>query len=378
MRAITFTESKRRNIIMVTLILIFGVAGSASALSITATATGSLSPLIIPPPVNAGPDSYSTVENGDFLITPLDGHTDQAVGDGNNEWTTWTFDYATSIIATATGSTTPSTASYPDTVTNGDFLIAADYDYHPMAGDGVDDWTTWTFDFTTDPNCPSLPTWKTLTSAVLTLTLSPKNGLITNDFVRIESLSDINSPDIQSINVDETKTVEVNMLDFYTSDKILGIFVGNSGKIPMFFGDDAIVSYARLDLTIVPEPFMSFPTSVPLTSALLTLDLTMKGDVLSTDYVQIEGLSAIDIPEDDIPFDATGTIKLQLLDFYSSGDILGIFAANAGKISMRYGDDAIVSYAQLTLSSIPEPGTLLLFGVGLISLIALKRKILRK
>ncbi len=152
------------------------------------------------------------------------------------------------ITATASGSLTPPTAPPTDTVTNGDFLIGAN-PLAPLTGDGVDEETTWTFDFTGDPSFPFFSSSLPLTSALLTLTLTPRDVLITTDVVLIEGLAQIKTPVIQSLPVDRTSTIHLQLLDFYSSAAILGVFTANASKIPMRYGDDAIISSAKLELT---------------------------------------------------------------------------------------------------------------------------------
>src|SRR5215208_1491347 len=159
----------------------------------------------------------------------------------------------TAISATASGSISPQTASFPATVTNGDFLISPNPNCTPqtcpLTGDGFDDITTWTFDFTKDPGFASFSTSKPLASTLLTLTLTPKHSLVATDTVRIEPLVDIVAPVIQSLPVDQTSTIQLELLDFYSSADILGVLSANGGLIPMSYQDDAIIASARLDLS---------------------------------------------------------------------------------------------------------------------------------
>jgi hypothetical protein len=172
---------------------------------------------------------------------------------------------AVTITANVTGSSTPPTAVFPESVTNGDFLLNGNH-ISTLVGDGIDDVTTWNFDFTKDPNFRSFSLMESLTSAPLTLTLAPKDGLIVTDAVRVGDLPLITTP-IQILSVGETATITLNLLDYYSSSQILGAFTSaESGKLPMVYVDDAVVSFAKLELTD------SSPTSVPEpTSALSSL-----------------------------------------------------------------------------------------------------------
>jgi hypothetical protein len=157
------------------------------------------------------------------------------------------------VTDTATGSLRPRPAPFPDTVTNGDFLIspnpACTAVTCPTTGDGVDEFISWKFDFTGDPDFASFSSSVPLTSARLTLTLTPRHPLITTDTVRIEGLPDIVTPVIQGLAVGITATIQLDLLSFYTSGDILGVFAANAGQLPMLYQDDAIVSFAQLDLT---------------------------------------------------------------------------------------------------------------------------------
>lgn len=163
---------------------------------------------------------------------------------------------AITISATATGNPVPGRATYPDTVMNGDFLITGAATARTV-GDGVDEFTTWSFDFTDDSSFSEFLMYDTLSSAFLTLTLRPMDRLITTDSLSIEGLTGITEP-IQSLPVGVTTTVLVELLDSYSSDSILDILLTDEvGYIPMYYQDDSILSYAKLELigaNAVPEP----------------------------------------------------------------------------------------------------------------------------
>lgn len=162
---------------------------------------------------------------------------------------------AIKITATASGSLIPPTAPPTDTVTNGDFLIGPNPG-GAVTGDGEDEETSWTFKFAGDPNFPFFSPSRPLTSALLTLTLTPKNGLITTDGVLIEGLGLIgggtpNAPEIQGLPVNVTNTIQLqllNRLPAYSSTAIQGVFNTAGGQIPMRYGDDSIISSAKLEL----------------------------------------------------------------------------------------------------------------------------------
>jgi hypothetical protein len=160
------------------------------------------------------------------------------------------------IVATAaSGSLTPPTA-VGESVVNGDFLIVRNrIDPNLTTGDGSDEETSWTFYFGEDPNFSDFRSRSgPLTSALLTLTLTPKNTGIETDVVFIETLSVTAGPElvIRKLPVDVTSTITFELLNeiSYTSAAILGIlFSGLEGRILMRYVDDAIISEAKLELT---------------------------------------------------------------------------------------------------------------------------------
>ena len=155
--------------------------------------------------------------------------------------------------AEAIGSPTPDQlqdASLEDTITNGDFVIRRAEGENTTLGDGIDEQTTWTFDFSEDPDFAVFPTADSLSSARLTLTLTSTSPLITFGTVKIEGLSGVSPAQFQNLPINTPSTIQLELLDFYTSERILEILNRDSqGQIPMFYSGGATVSLARLDLT---------------------------------------------------------------------------------------------------------------------------------
>jgi Polyglycine hydrolase-like, structural repeat len=153
----------------------------------------------------------------------------------------------TTIVASAEGSQSPVQASHPETVPNGDFTIEGTTG---VVGDGIDERTTWTFDFSSDADLALFDPARGLSSAMLTLTLTPRNLDVETDFVAIEGLPTISSSEIQGLSVGTAATVTLDLLDFpgYGQSEILSVFTDDN-VIPMIYADDAIVSGASLALT---------------------------------------------------------------------------------------------------------------------------------
>src|SRR3990172_3965002 len=88
---------------------------------------------------------------------------------------------AFTITATATGSPTPTVGPCSGYPLNVDFEITPNV--NPGCGDGVDEFTTWTFDFTTSSGfasflyCIDSIPGSLVGSALLTLKLTPKHAL---------------------------------------------------------------------------------------------------------------------------------------------------------------------------------------------------------
>lgn len=163
------------------------------------------------------------------------------------------------VSSEVSGSNSPETSPSTEAVQNGDFRITSPNpdpkSQKVKTGDGKDETTRWTFDFTSDLNWTQVPlTDVSLVSARLTLTLLPKTRLVTTDVVRIEakSFGNINSPAIQCLKQGDEETVVMELItEGYDADSIRDYLEESQGKVKMVYADDAIVSYAKLDLTFV-------------------------------------------------------------------------------------------------------------------------------
>jgi subtilisin family serine protease len=150
------------------------------------------------------------------------------------------------IVAIAQGNPTPATDQYPNPVTNGDFLLRGN-SIATLVGDGLDEFTTWDFDLTRDPDFTSLTTTTLLASAELTLTLKPTFGVDT-DGLTIQGLGSIVKP-IRELPVGQTSTITINLLDYFSPDTVVKAIQNNAGKLSTTYQDDAIVSFAKLELS---------------------------------------------------------------------------------------------------------------------------------
>lgn len=196
--------------IQLVLLVLSGIPTPAIALTITDSVSGSAAPTQVPFPPAPG-----QVVNGDFLIEPNPGCTGPATNCG-------------------------------------------------MTGDGINDQTTWTFDFRSDPDYSDFMSQGTLTSASLSLTLTVREAQINTDVLRIRGLSNITAQ-IQQLTIGQTATITFDLLDFYTSNEIFdnldstliaGSLPKNAGELLMLYQDDAVVSNAALSLSnnAVPIP----------------------------------------------------------------------------------------------------------------------------
>jgi len=173
------------------------------------------------------------------------------------------------IAAQAYGNPNPPTAEGINVV-NGDFLIVPNRYINDdgqvqkavPTGDGVDEETCWTFYFAEEPEFPAF-TYEGLSSALLSLTLIPKDAMtsplgvdrgIGTDALWIETLNQIVMKDIFDLDTqlpnDVPSTISIELLNFYNPQDILNILFSNvGGRILMRYNDDAIITFAQLELT---------------------------------------------------------------------------------------------------------------------------------
>lgn len=178
---------------------------------------------------------------------------------------------ATTITASAMAANPvpPVTVSNTLDMQNGDFLILANPAAGPghVTGDGVDETTKWSFDFTADPDYAAFVAGGAITSARLSFRLS------TQFFIDgVGPITDISFPSdgITSLfpgwAIPSTIT---GVAGTWTSGSVSTDLVVNvgidgaqlkqfladfNGHIPMLYADDAVVGFAQLELVNAPVP----------------------------------------------------------------------------------------------------------------------------
>jgi len=177
---------------------------------------------------------------------------------------------ATVITATATAaSSLPTTVPVLQDLINGDFLIHANNQatLPHVTGDGVDESTTWAFDFSSHPQYAAFIADGGLAEARLTLTLN------TAFFVGgVGPITDIAFPadangglfpgwtlptfingvagSYSSGSLTTSLVAQVGM----NPAELFGWLASHNGQFPMIYGDDAIVTSASLTLVSAPVP----------------------------------------------------------------------------------------------------------------------------
>ena len=189
---------------------------------------------------------------------------------------TVTVSSAAVITSTVTGAVAPVTQNFPNTVTNGGFTITGNA-LAPIVGDGIDDTTYWNFNFN-GAGLASFIAGGPITSAILTLTVTPRQSGVLDDRVYIGNATggfipaanpafigvQNTIPTLASLPLNATATVTANLVNFYSPAELLtllqnGFGGSGAGIIPFVYHDDTVTSFASLALTNsvpsgVPEP----------------------------------------------------------------------------------------------------------------------------
>ena len=177
---------------------------------------------------------------------------------------------AVNISATATAASgQPGTVAPNLDLQNGDFLIHANPaagDGH-VTGDGVDEATSWAFDFTSDPQYAAFMATGGLVEARLTLTLNTKffiNGVapITDVVFPSDGSAGLFPQWVLPSFIDGTAgiysrgTISTSLVSQVGMDagQLFGWLQGYGGLFPMWYADDAIVAEAHMLLVSAPVP----------------------------------------------------------------------------------------------------------------------------
>jgi hypothetical protein len=116
----------------------------------------------------------------------------------------------------------------------------------------------------------------------------------------------------------------------------------------------------ELDFSRDPN-WPEFSFDKPLSHVLLTLTISPKSALITTDIVRIKGLPLIETSViRDLPVGETHTVQLNLLALgYTSEDITAKLREGRGKLSFLFKDDAIIPFAELELAQEVKIGKLL-------------------
>lgn len=158
---------------------------------------------------------------------------------------------ATLISDEVVGSSTPE-VTFGTSLQNGDFTLTPNNS--KILGDGKDEITKWNFNFGVD----SIKS--TITKALVNLDVTPFIYSKNDDFwiTGIGSVKANKFLDFNSVEYGKQQSVEINLFDFFSADKIATAFNNGQGNLEAGYSDDAIVSFAKMTLEFqpasVPEP----------------------------------------------------------------------------------------------------------------------------
>ncbi len=163
----------------------------------------------------------------------------------------------------------PVTVDATQDLANGDFLIKANPLAGPghVTGDGVDETTQWSFDFTADPAYAAFMASGPITSARLSFRLS------TQFFINgVGPITDISFPSdgVTSVfpgwlipefmtgtfGVWQSGSISTDLVQDVGLDgaQLKQFLADFNGLMPMLYADDAVVGFAQLQLSTAPVP----------------------------------------------------------------------------------------------------------------------------
>ncbi len=151
--------------------------------------------------------------------------------------------------ALALGDAAPDLVSAAETRTlvNGDFEIwpSRPRDRSSLLGDGINETTMWTLNFASQMASSALANADLWRAATLTLTLEPKDS--PEDVVYIDGIKDVKMPIPNHLQRDRQHEVSLELLDFHHPQAILDrLQTPPYGELQLLYEDDAIVSRAEL------------------------------------------------------------------------------------------------------------------------------------
>jgi hypothetical protein len=161
---------------------------------------------------------------------------------------------STVITAVAHGSSAPHVPSPPPvSLSNGSFTIEANEETTQPIGNGINEKTTWMFDFREAPAFNAFLAGKGLKEARLVVVIVPKEAHVATDSVKI------NAADLPPISLPKMEyrlglptAIQFDLLkecQGYDAEGILTAFEeGERGLIGMLYEEDAIVCHAAMAL----------------------------------------------------------------------------------------------------------------------------------
>lgn len=164
----------------------------------------------------------------------------------------------------------PVTVPGNENLINGDYTIYANPDWPNnfyLTGDGIDETTRWSFDFTTDPGYAAFLANGTVTEATYTITLNTKYffdgvgppGAITYPTTGGDGLFPLWNLSGQMTGVGgewsrATFTTQLVGTLGMNGSELFGWLSTHEGLFPMVFADDAVVVESTLTLMAAPVP----------------------------------------------------------------------------------------------------------------------------